>query len=152
MPVSRPQPVPLYLLGRKLKKLQISRPGRNRPIGGRTTLHLQLLVDEFPQADELVLEKQGLRKLDRFFISYDFINNFERVVEDEPDRQLIGYEKISPERLAIGIERPPVLEDEVLIGVLGQKKTQVALTSFRRLIPYDAQERFQLGVDRFDKL
>src|SRR6266478_648667 len=122
MSVPGPQPVPLYLLGWELQKLQISRTGRNRPIPSRTPLHLELLVDEFPQADELVLEKQGLRKLDHFFISDDLINNLERIIEDQSDRQSTSHEEVLRKRLTVGRERFSVLEDEVRVRILGQKK------------------------------
>src|SRR6266853_3578379 len=122
MSVPGPQPVPLYLLGWELQKLQISRTRRNRPIGGRTPLHLELLVDEFPQADELVLEKQGLRKLDHLFISYNFINNFEQIVEDQSDRRSTCHKEVGRERLAVGVERFSVLADEVFVRIPGQKE------------------------------
>src|SRR5215470_3560769 len=142
MSVPRSQSVPFYLLGGELQKFQTSRTRRDRPIGGRTPLHFQLLVDKLPQAEELMLEKQDLREFDHFFVSYDFINNFEQMVQDEAHRQLTRYEEVGREWPAIGIERFSVLEYEVLVGIFGQKKEQVGLLSFRRLIPYVAQKRF----------
>src|SRR5262249_39605905 len=152
MSVSRPQPVPLHLLGWKLQKLQTSRARRYRLIAGRTPLHLELLVDKLPEADELVLEKQSLRKLDHFFISDDLINNLEGIVEDQSDRQSTSHEEVLRQRLTVGRERFSVLEHEVRVRILRQKKAQVALTSLGGLIPDGAQKRFQFGVNRLDKL
>jgi hypothetical protein len=45
------------------------------------------LVKQFPQAEQLALEQQNLRKLDDLVAPDDLVDDLEHVVEDETDRQ-----------------------------------------------------------------
>ena len=97
-----------------------------------------------------MLEQQGLWKLDDLVAPGDLVDNLERVVEDEADRQQIGHQKVGPQRLAIGIQRSAILEDEMLVGIFGELEAQIALSFPCRLAPYDPEQRLKLRIHRLD--
>src|ERR1700681_5193 len=72
------------------------------------------------------------------------------MVEDEANRQQIGHQQVGPQRLAIGIQRSAVLEDEMLVRIFGQEEAQIALSLPCRLAPHDPEQRLKLLIHRLD--
>src|SRR5712671_434661 len=73
-----------------------------------------------------------------------------RTPNRRPHRVAARAQQVGPQRLAIGIQRSAVLEDEMLVRISGQEEAQIALSLPRRLAPHDPEQRLKLLIHRLD--
>src|SRR5882757_9642400 len=73
-----------------------------------------------------------------------------RTPNRRPHRVAARAQQVGRQRLAIGIQRSAVLEDEMLVRIFGQEEAQITLSLPRRLPPHDPEQRLKLLIHRLD--
>ena len=73
-----------------------------------------------------------------------------RTPNRRPHRVAARAQQVGRQRLAIGIQRSAVLEDEMLVRIFGQEEAQITLSLPRRLPPHDPEQRLKLIIYRLD--
>src|SRR5712671_2077869 len=73
-----------------------------------------------------------------------------RTPNRRPHRVAARAQQVGPQRLAIGIQRSAVLDDEMLVGIFGQVEAQITLPLPCRLAPHDPEQRLKLLIHRLD--